>query len=243
MRCVAKKVKEPKVKVGDKIGKLTAVEQVDMPIKTKRTDKDGCEHEKLTNKTKRGWFCKCDCGETITLPETTLLAKRSSLRSCGKCPPEKDTSYVPKEMTYEDSQNWEKLYEYVKINILGYDEEQSLPQYMTLRLLGLSRGKYIANNKSANNANYSYDVILATFKYCSPDIQRALRTNNFNSEQHKFLYITKIVENNINTVYMKMKQHQKAKEEAKNTTVEAPTHTGAEFRPRENKKDKFTDLW
>ena len=36
---------------------------------------------------------------------------------------------------------------------------------------------------------------------------------------------------------------QKAKEEAKNTTIEAPTHTGAEFKPREKKKDKFTDLW
>lgn len=242
---MAKKVKEPKVKVGDKIGKLTVVEQVDMPIKPKKTDKDGCECEELINKTKIGWFCKCDCGGTITLSETTLLKKRSSLRSCGKCPPEKDTSYVPKEMTYEDKQNWEKLYKYVKTNILGYDEEQSLPQYIIVRLLGLSRGKHIANNKSVNNANYSYDVILATFKYCSPDIQRALRTNSFKDEMHKFLYITKIVENNINTVYTKMKNIQKAKEEAKNTTVEAINHTGADYqrKTKETNNRLLNDLW
>jgi hypothetical protein len=84
---------------------------------------------------------------------------------------------------------------------------------------------------------------LNAFKYSSLDIQRALRTNNFKDEMHKFNYILKIVEKNINTVYVKMKNAQKAKEEAKNTTVEAQTHTGAEFKPREKKKDKFTDLW
>lgn len=145
-------------------------------------------------------------------------------------------------MSEEEKKSWEELYYYVK-SLLGYDENQALSSTMVLRLKGLLTNKFIENNNIKATANYSYDVILATFKYCSPDIQRALRTNNFNNEQHKFLYITKIVENNINTVYMKMKQHQKAKEEAKNITVEAPTHTGAEFRPRENKKDKFTDLW
>ena len=33
------------------------------------------------------------------------------------------------------------------------------------------------------------------------------------------------------------------KEEAKNTTVEAPIHTSASFKPREKNADKFSDLW
>ncbi len=240
---MAKKAKESKVKVGDKIGKLTVVEKVNIPIKTKKEDKDGNIHEKSTGKTKLGWFCKCDCGETIVLSEITLLTKRSSLRSCDKCPPEKDPDYVSKKMTYEENQDWEELYEYVKRNVLGYDEGQSLPEYMTVRLLGLSRGKHVANNKSVNNANYSYKTILNTFKFCYSDIQKALRTNNFKDEQHKFLYIAKIVENNINNVYLRMKNAEKAKEEAKNITVEIPNHVGAEFKPKERKKDKFKDLW
>ena len=148
-----------------------------------------------------------------------------------------------KKMTEKEKQDWEKLYNYVKGNIMGYDENQALSSKMVLRLKGLLTYKFIENGNIADTANYSYETILNTFKFCSPDIQRAIRINGFKDEMHKFLYITKIVENNINNVYMRMKNTEKAKEEARNTTVEAPTHTGAEFKPRENKKDKFTNLW
>lgn len=148
-----------------------------------------------------------------------------------------------KKMTEKDKRDWDLLYNYVKSNIMGYDQNQALSSTMVLRLKGLLSGKFIENNGTANKANYSYEVILNTFKFCSTQIQNALRTNNFNSEMHKFLYVVKIVENNINDVYMKMRNSQKAKEEAKNTTVEIPMHQGAEFKPKEKRKDKFSDLW
>ena len=145
-------------------------------------------------------------------------------------------------MTEKEKKDWEALYMYVK-NLLGYDENQALSSTMVLRLKGLLTNKFIENKNIEDGANYSYETILNTFKFCSPDIYRALRTNNFKNEQHKFLYITKIVENNINDVYMRMRNVEKAKEEAKNTTVEIPTHIGAEFKPKEKKKDKFSNLW
>lgn len=145
-------------------------------------------------------------------------------------------------MTEEEKASWEQLYYYVK-NLLGYDENQALSSQMVLRLKGLLTGKFIENKNIQDNAGYSYETILNAFKYSSLDIQRALRTNGFRDEQHKFNYILKIVEKNINTVYMKMRNAEKAKEEAKNTAIEVPAHTGAEFKPREKKKDKFTDLW
>ena len=148
-----------------------------------------------------------------------------------------------KKMTEKEKQDWESLYMYVKSNIMGYDENQALSSTMVLRLKGLLTNKFIENNNIESTANYSYETILNAFKYSSLDIQKALRTNNFKDEMHKFNHILKIAEKNINTVYMKMKNIEKAKEEAKNTTIEAPTHMGAEFKPRENKKDKFTDLW
>lgn len=147
-----------------------------------------------------------------------------------------------KKMTEKEKQDWESLYYYVK-KLMGYDENQALSNTMVLRLKGLLTNKFMENNKIESSANYSYETILNTFKFCSPDLQRALRTVSFKDEQHKFNYLLKIVEKNINTVYMKMKYIERAKEEAKNTTVESPVHTGAEFKPRENKKDKFTDLW
>lgn len=145
-------------------------------------------------------------------------------------------------MSEKDKKDWESLYYYVK-SLLGYDENQALSSTMVLRLKGLTTNKFMENNKIESTANYSYDVILNTFKYCRPDIDRALRTNSWANEMHRFNYILKIAEKNINTVYMKMKNAQKAKEEAKNTTVETSMYTGAEFKPKENKKDKFADLW
>lgn len=147
-----------------------------------------------------------------------------------------------KKMTEKEKQDWEALYFYVK-DLLGYDENQALSSTMVLRLKGLLTNKFMENNNIESTANYSYDTILNTFKYCSVDIQRAFRTNTFKDEMHRFNFALKIVERNINTVYMKMKNLQKAKEEAQNTTVEAPIYTGANFKPREKKADKFTDLW
>ena len=147
-----------------------------------------------------------------------------------------------KKMTEKEKQDWEALYFYVK-NLMGYDENQALSSTMVLRLKGLLTNKFMENGNIESTANYSYEVILNTFKFCSPDIQRVLRTCNFKNEQHKFNYILKIVEQNINTVYVRMRNIQKAKEEAQNTTVEIPVHTGAEFKPKNKNTNKFSDLW
>ena len=104
-----------------------------------------------------------------------------------------------KKMTEDEKRSWESLYYYVK-DLLGYDENQALSSTMVLRLKGLLTNKFIENGNIASTANYSYEVILNTFKFCSPDIQKTLRTGNFKDEQHKFNYILKIVEKNINTV-------------------------------------------
>ena len=148
-----------------------------------------------------------------------------------------------KKMTEKEKRDWENLYYYVKSNILGYDENQALSSTMVLRLKGLLTNKFIENGNIKDGANYSYEVILNTFKYCSPQIQKALRTNSWTNESHKFNYVLKIVESNINTVYMKIKNVEKAKEEALNTVVEIPIHTGAKFKPKEKKQDKFSNLW
>ena len=97
-----------------------------------------------------------------------------------------------KKMTEKEKQDWENLYFHVK-NVMGYDENQSLSSTMVLRLKGLLTNKFIENNNIESTANYSYETILNAFKYSSLDIQRALRTNNFKDEMHKFNYLLKIV--------------------------------------------------
>ena len=149
-----------------------------------------------------------------------------------------------KKMTEEEKKSWEALYFYVK-NLLGYDENQALSSTMVLRLKGLLTNKFIENNAIESTANYSYEVILNTFKYSSLDIQKALRINNFKDEMHKFNYVLKIVEKNINTVYVKMKNVEKAKEGAKNATVDTVNHIGAEYqrKTKEINNKLLNDLW
>lgn len=150
-----------------------------------------------------------------------------------------------KKMTEKEKQDWESLYNYVKSNIMGYDENQALSSTMVLRLKGLLTNKFIENKNIEDGANYSYETILNTFKFCSPDIQRALRTNNFNDEMHRFNFILKIVERNINDVYLRIKSVEKAKEEVKNITVDAIEHTGAEYQKKttETNNKLLNDLW
>jgi len=149
-----------------------------------------------------------------------------------------------KKMSEQEKQDWENLYFYVK-SLLGYDENQALSSTMVLRLKGLLTNKFMENNNIASTANYSYETILNTFKFCSPDIQKALRTNNFKDESHRFNYILKIVEKNINTVYMRMKSVKKTKEEAENTTIDTANHTGAEYqrKTKEVNSKLLNDLW
>lgn len=149
-----------------------------------------------------------------------------------------------KKLTEKEKQDWDMLYQYVK-NLLGYDENQALSSTMVLRLKGLLTNKFIENGNIADTANYSYETILNTFKFCSPDIYKALRTNNFKDESHKFNYVLKIVEKNINTVYMKMKNVEKAKEEAKNITIDIANHIGAEYqkKTKETTNKLLDDLW
>lgn len=149
-----------------------------------------------------------------------------------------------KKMSEKDKQDWEVLYFYVK-NLLGYDENQALSSTMVLRLKGLLTNKFIENGNITSTANYSYEVILNTFKFCSPTINKALRTNSWTNEMHRFNYILKIVESNINNVYLRMKNVQKTKEEAKNTTIDTANHIGADYqrKTKEVNNKLLNDLW
>ena len=149
-----------------------------------------------------------------------------------------------KKMTKEEKVAWENLYYYVK-DLLGYDNNQALSNTMVLRLKGLSTNKFIENEKIESTANYSYEVILNTFKFCSPTINKSLKTNSWTNEMHRFNYILKIVESNINNVYLRMKNIQKTKEEAQNATIDMANHIGAEYqrKTKETNNKLLKDLW
>lgn len=142
----------------------------------------------------------------------------------------------------DEEMMFRKLCDYVKKEIMGYDENQQLNKFMIMRLRGLKDGKYIANKTTAPMAHYPYNVILATFMYIKKHgLDDIVRTKKFNSEQHKFNYIMVIVSNNINTVYNKMKKIKEEQNRADNIeVVELPNYNNQYDKKSINKNlEKF----
>lgn len=133
-------------------------------------------------------------------------------------------------MTSIEKEQWDKLYCYVKNEILAYDKAQSIPPSLVLRLKGLTTGKFIENKNIADKADYTYDVVLFTFMSCKSAILNAIRTKDFKSEAAKFNYICKIVENNLNDIYLRLKNAEKSKEKTKEINTDNIFHSGAEYK-------------
>ena len=122
-----------------------------------------------------------------------------------------ETKSKRKRMTKEEKEQWDELYSYVK-GLMGYDDKTSLSRTEVLKLKGLTRGQFIANNNQQELAEYSFYEILVTFKICKFDIIRGFRSNSFKSNGHKFNYMIKIVEGNLSTVRERLKSRQKQEE-------------------------------
>lgn len=157
-------------------------------------------------------------------------------------------------MTLEEKIEWNELYQFVRTEIMGYDQNQSLSRTMALRLKGLKTSKFVENKNQTDMSNYSYKIILATFKYCKPKYEKALRTKKFSDEMHKFNYVLSIVESNLNDVYMRTKRAEKQKSAVDNIDpsmfipTEKKNKIGKNRRNRKNYDtqkyiDKYKDMW
>lgn len=147
-------------------------------------------------------------------------------------------------MTQLEKQDWNALYEYVRSNVMGYDMNQSLSKQMCLRLKGLLKNKFMENHNTPDTANYPYQVVLNTFKFCNPDIQRGFSSNTFRDESHRFNYALKIVEHNLNDVYIRMRDAEKSKKVAEEHDVSESTNYVNTFKSKKNNDNKkYDDLW
>lgn len=147
-------------------------------------------------------------------------------------------------MTKKEREEWDALYAYVKKNILGYDDNQALSRNMVLRLKGLTVNKFMENKNQKDTAHYSYSVILNTFKFCCLDIQKGLASHSFTDENHRFNYVLKVVESNINTVYGRMQTSAKAKETTQAVDVASVGYEGATYQKKTEKtSNRLKDLW
>lgn len=114
----------------------------------------------------------------------------------------------------KDNEQWIELCEYVKKEILEYDDNMKFPQYLALKLQGIKRGEHIANNNHEAKANYDDYTILCTFKLCKRKIVTYLHENEkkIKDEKHKINLIMKMIEPEINDVYLRLQNVKKTEE-------------------------------
>lgn len=148
-------------------------------------------------------------------------------------------------MTATEKEQWNDLYQYVKSQILMYDKNQSIPSNLVLRLKGLTTGKFIENKREQDKASYSYETILYTFQICRPTILSALQGQSFKSETHKFNYICKIVEQNINDVYIRLNNAKESATKTESVDTKVFEHKGSKYTKKttEITNPKLQDLW
>lgn len=139
-------------------------------------------------------------------------------------------------------EEWLELCVYVETRVLGYKENMKAPRSLYLRLRGLSRGQFMANNNAKKQAEYSYKIILLTFKYCMVSINNAIVTKNFKNENNKLNYIMVIIENNINDVYLKLEKRKKENINTKNFSLEDNYKPKNYFKKTVEKDSGVSDL-
>lgn len=203
----------------------------------------GRANDQISTSGKRliSWKCKCECGEIVDVRGDKL--KNHMITSCG-CDVIKKENKVRHKMTEEERVEFNKLYDYIRDRVMGYSKDQSLSNNMVLRLKGLRTNKFMENRNIKSTANYPYNVILMTFKYCILDIERGFRTKSFNNDMHKFNYALSIVESNLNTVCTRIMNSKKAKETTENLYVPSFGYNGAEYKKKTKESPKrLENLW
>lgn len=150
-----------------------------------------------------------------------------------------------KKMTDTEKEQFDKLYQYVKSEILMYNNTQSIPQSLVLRLKGLAVGKFLENKNIEDRAKYSFEIVLYTFQICKPIILGAISNKIFDTESQKFNYICKIIENNLNDVYMRVAKAKQIEEKIENMDNSNLLYSGAGYvkKTENNRNKKLENLW
>jgi len=148
-------------------------------------------------------------------------------------------------LTEKEKEQFGELYRYVKTEVMNYDSKQSLPSSFVLGLKGLATGKVVENKRQKDKANYGYDVVLLAFKLSKNKISYAIRTKDFKSEQQKFHYIRKIVEDELNNAYLLNKRYEEEKSKVDQINISnLANNQNANYIKKTTKvNDKLKDLW
>lgn len=145
---------------------------------------------------------------------------------------------------YEDYKGKKLIYIYVEDEILKVPNGQKFQAGKLLadRVQGVHLGQFKVNKSHNIQADYSYEVILLTLKYCKFDIIRALKSVEIKDESHKVNLIFSIVEKNINIVDDKLKNRKVAEEKVDKIELTEGTKLKYKKKSKEVTNKRLKDL-
>ena len=134
----------------------------------------------------------------------------------------------------EEKSSWNELCDYVKREILEYDENMKFPKYLALKLQGLKKGEHIANKNIRASASYDDFTILCAFKLNKNKIVKYLHDNEakINGEGHRINLIIKMIEPEINDVYLRLQNTKKVQKRVADKDFENQVYEGAMYTPK-----------
>lgn len=143
--------------------------------------------------------------------------------------------------------SWIELCEYVKKEILNYDDTMKFPKNLAIRMKGLKYGQYMANNNKNHEAMYDDYTLLCTFKLCRSRIVNYIQNNaiSIKDEEHRINIVMKIVESEVNDVHMRLQAAQQSKQKIQRVSFDTQTSTSAEYKKKTKEKTnkKLDDLF
>lgn len=137
---------------------------------------------------------------------------------------------------------WDKLYNYVKIEILKYNDKK-MPKQMILRLLGLKDGKFCVNKNTKAEATYDFKLILLTFKLMKGTIMNYIDNTEFKNESHRVNGIMKIIESEINNVKDRIDAKNKSEEKLSEMDFSHQLHEQSNYTKKSVQNEKLKKLW
>ncbi len=143
------------------------------------------------------------------------------------------------------NQEFYDLCEYVEKEIFGYDENQKLKQPSCLQLRGLINGKESGWYEVNGASNYPIKCVLIAFQINKNKILNSIRGKDFKSEISKMRYICAIVQNDINDVYMRLKDIERNKDKIETLDTDILSHNGGEYQKKteELRNKRLNELW
>lgn len=178
-------------------------------------------------------------GEEIVFQENAATSKKKDTISSKK--------KTENKMTKEEIAERDELANYIK-ELFGF---HVLTRAQMHKINSLRMGDIVRKNDKIKGG-CPYSVILLTFKAKKIEIDYALKTKHFDSENGKFNYVMAIITNNINEVYARWKDSQEQKKqldkmhELEINSCEEEKPKGHEYVPKKNKylnNPLFEDLW